>query len=135
MKQYNKASAVLITVSMFFLVTVSACAGPEPVDQEAPETIAEEVAAVDAIDTAEVADSATGLDIVMDGSNLEAFEKSLEKVRQSGSEAEYASLQRAIKYLLVYDLGAKRDREKLAARLDGITGHEILARVQWGKSK
>ena len=133
MKQYKKASAVLIIVPMFFLVMLSACAGPELVDQKAPETFAEEVAAVDAIDTAEMADSPAGLDIVMDGSSLEAFERSLEKVRQSGSEVEYGSLKRAIEYLLIYDLGAKHSREKLAARLDGITGQEILARVNWGK--
>ncbi|MFB3077610.1 MAG: hypothetical protein ACE1Y4_06340, partial [Lysobacterales bacterium] len=78
---------------------------------------------------------ANGLDIVMDGSSLEAFEKSIERVKQTGSEADYKSLEGALDYLLVYDLGARHNREKLAARLDGKTGHEIIDRVKWRKSR
>ena len=134
MKQYKTASAILITVPMFFLSTFSACAGPEPVDAKAATTSAEEIAPADAIDTAEVAE-ATGLDIVMDGSSLEAFEKSMERVKETGSESEYRSLEGAFDYLLFYDLGAQHNREKLAARLDGKTGHDIIARVRWGKKR
>ena len=69
----------------------------------------------------------------MDGSSLEAFEKSMEKVRETGSEADYKSLRGAFDYLLFYDLGAQNNREKLAARLDGKTGYEIIDRVKWRK--
>ena len=134
MKQYKTASAILITVPMFFLSTFSACAVPDPIDAEAATTSAEEIAPADAIDTSEVSE-ATGLDMIMDGSSLEAFEKSMEKVRETGSEADYKSLRGAFDYLLFYDLGAQNNREKLAARLDGKTGYEIISRVKWRKSR
>lgn len=135
MKQYKMASAVLVTVPVLFIATFSIWAAAD--GAKATSVSAAEVASADAIDTAEAAQvtTATGLDIVMDGSSLEAYEISLEKVRETGSETDYASLKNAFKYLLLYDLGAKRDPEKLAARLDGKTGHEILARVKWGKPK
>ena len=132
MKQYKMAGAVLITVPMLFLATFSAWAEPEPGGEEASKTAAEEILPADATDTAMVAE-ATGLDLVMDGSSLEVFEKSLEKVRETGSKEEYKSLKGAVDYLLVYDLGAQRNREKLAARLDGKTGREIINMVRWGK--
>lgn len=134
MKQSKMANAVLITVPMFFLATFSAWAESEPNGEKASATTAEESTPVDAIDTAEVTE-ATGLNIKMDGSSLAAFEKSLEKVKETSSEAEYKGLKGALEYLLIYDLGAKRNREKLAARLDGITGHEILAMVKWRDAK
>ncbi len=132
MKQYITASTVLITVAMFFLATFSACAGPEPVDAEAATTSAVEIAPADAVDSAEGA-KATGLDIVMDGSSLEAFEKSMERVKETGPEGDYKTLEGAVEYLLFYDLGAQQNREKLAARLDGKTGHEIINKVKWRK--
>ena len=130
MKQYRMVSAVLITVPMFYLVTFSAWSAPEPDGDQAGTASAQEIAPVDTIDTAEIAEAA-GLDIVMDGSSLEAYEESLEKVRETGSESDYEGLKRAFEYLLLYDLGAKHSPEKLAARLDGRTGHEILAMVKW----
>lgn len=130
MKQNGMASAVLITLPLFFLIAFSACAELEPADDKVSATIAEEIAPADAIGTAEVAET-TGLDIVMDGSSLEAYEKSLEKVRETGSEDEYQGLKGAFEYLLLYDLGAKHSPEKLAARLHGKTGHEILSLVKW----
>ncbi len=132
MKQYITANTVLITVAMFFLATFSACAGPEPLDAEAATTSAVEIAPADAVDSAEGA-KATGLDIVMDGSSLEAFEKSMERVKETGSESDYKTLEGAVEYLLFYDLGAQRNREKLASRLDGKTGHEIINKVKWRK--
>ena len=134
MKQYKMASAVLITVPMFFLATFSACAGPEPAGAEAATTSAEETAPAYAVNTANAAE-ATGLDMIMDGSSLEAFERSMERVKETGSEADYKSLKGAFDYLLFYDLGAQHNREKLASRLDGKTGHEIINRVKWRKSR
>ena len=134
MKQYKMARAILITVPVFFFATFSAGAETEPGDEEAAAVSAEEIAPADAIDTVEVTE-ATGLDMIMDGSSLEAFEKSMEKVRETGSEADYKSLKGAFDYLLFYDLGARHNREKLAARLDGKTGYEIIDRVKWRKSR
>jgi hypothetical protein len=140
MKQNKMASAVLITVALFFIATFSACVAPKPVSEDASATSTEEMASTeeivpaDAIERTEVA-GPTGLDIVMDGSSLEAFEKSMQRVKATSSETEYTSLENAFNYLLVYDLGAQSSREKLAARLDGKTGREIINKVMWRKSK
>jgi len=137
------ASTLLITVPLFFLFTISACAVPEQGDDNASAATAEEITPADATGKEEAAvkteapgaATATGLDIVMDGSSLKAFDKSMEEVKTTGSEFDYRSLESAIDFLLVYDLGAKRSREKLAARLNGMTGHEIIERVKTHKRK
>ncbi len=154
MKQSRMVSAVLITVPLVFLAACSALAEREPGGEEAALTTAEkstpadavesgEEAALttaekstpaDAVESGEVAE-ATGLDIVMDGSSLEAFEKSLERVKETGSEEDYNGLKSALDYLLLYDLGSQRNRTKLAARLDGTTGYEIVERVKWRRKK
>jgi hypothetical protein len=74
-----------------------------------------------------------GMQIPVDGSSLEAFNESLAKIKEQAQEANYISLEQAIKYLLVYDLGAGRDRAKLARNLDGLTGDQIIERVHWRK--
>ena len=134
MKQNRIANAVLITIPLVFFATFSAWAEQEQTSKEAALATAEKSAPADAIDSAEAAE-ATGLDIVFDGSSLQAFDKSLEQVKETASPADYKSLEGALDYLLVYDLGAQRSREKLAARLDGKTGNEIIDKVQWRNSK
>jgi hypothetical protein len=134
MKQNKIASAVLITVSLVFFATFSAWAEPEQDTKEAALTAAEKVSPADAIDSAEAAEP-IGLDIVLDGSSLQAFDKSLEQIKETAPPAEYQSLEGAIDYLLVYDLGAQRSREKLAARLNGKTGNEIINKVHWRKPR
>jgi hypothetical protein len=141
MKQHKFAGTILVTVPLFFILTFSAWAEPEIGSNEVSAASAKVIVATDDMGAADTADAtevteaveATGLDIVMDGSSLDAFEKSLEKVRETGSEDEYKGLKGAFEYLLIYDIGAKRDPEKLASRLDGLTGHEILNRVKWGQ--
>jgi hypothetical protein len=143
MKQYKMASTLLITVPLFFLFTISACAVPEQGGDKGSVATAEETVPADASGTDDATvkteapgeATATGLDIVMDGSSLKAFDKSMEQVKATGSEFDYRSLEGALDFLLVYDLGAKRNREKLAARLDGMTGHEINERVKLHKRK
>ena len=130
MMQYKMAKTILIAVPVFFLVTFAAWAEPEPVSETASTTPAEEIAPAVANETPEAAE-ATGLDMAVDGSSLEAFEKSLAKIKETCTEVEYKSLEGALEYLMIYDLGAKRNREKLAARLDGSTGYEITKMVKW----
>ncbi|MGK2926133.1 MAG: hypothetical protein ACSLE2_10975 [Lysobacterales bacterium] len=74
-----------------------------------------------------------GMEIPLDGSDLEAFETSLARVEAHTSAANYTSLKNAIEYLLVYDLAIKRDRAKLAAKLDGQTPYQVMQRVGWRK--
>ena len=134
MKQNRLAIAVLITVPLLLLATFSAQSETEQSGNEAGATAMEKSTAEDAVDSEDKAE-ATGLDIVMDGSSLEAFEKSMEQVKETGTAEEYRALESAIDYLLIYDLSAKRNMEKLIERLNGRTGHEIIKRVGWGKSR
>jgi len=75
-----------------------------------------------------------GMDIPLDGSSLEAFDKSLARVKAHAKPSSYTTLINAIDYLLVYDLSAKRDRAKLAANLDGLTGRQVIDKVSWQKN-
>ena len=72
-----------------------------------------------------------GMEIPIDGSSLVAFEASLVEIKKHSAEADYTTLENAIAYLLVYDLSAKRNKEKLAANLDGLNGYEVLNKVGW----
>lgn len=76
-----------------------------------------------------------GMQIPVDGSSLEAFDQSLEKIKKQATEAEFTTLENALDYLLVYDLAAKRNRTKLAANLDGLTGEQIVDKVEWRKGE
>ena len=69
----------------------------------------------------------------LDGSSLESFDASLEKVRRHTSTDSYETLTNAIDYLMVYDLAAQRDRARLASRLDGLNGYEVIDLVGWRK--
>jgi len=73
------------------------------------------------------------MQIPVDGSSIEAFDKSLETIKSKAEKSEYDTLTGAIDYLLIYDLGARRDRARLAERLDGLTGEQIVNRVNWDK--
>jgi len=93
----------------------------------------------DSARTADVAPSVEpwegdGMDIPLDGGSLEAFDNSLARVKAHTSPENYTSLVNAIDYLLVYDLGARRDRATLVSRLDGLTPNEVIAKVNWMKT-
>jgi hypothetical protein len=140
MKQYNVINATLVAIPLLFMAVLSGCATPGPAPEEAAPAAAEESTDAPADDSSdgsmastandeEEAATATGLNIIMDGSSLEAYEQSLEKVRETGTAAEYRSLKDAFDFLLVYDIGAHLNPEILASRLNGMTGVEILSRV------
>ena len=74
-----------------------------------------------------------GMQIPLDGSSMEAWDRSLARVKAHSSEPNYITLENAIKYLLMYDLKSYRDMNTLIARLDGKTGYEIIALVGWRK--
>ena len=112
------------------LLTLSACTAVAPEQEQAPAAPATESAAVTEVSPEETG-GPSGLEIPMDGSSLKAFDESLAKVKRTGSETDYTTLENAIDYLLLYDIGVNRDREKLAKKLDGMTGREILEKVNW----
>lgn len=74
-----------------------------------------------------------GMEIPLDGSSLDAFETSMARVQAHTSPENYTTLENAIKYLLVYDLGVKRDKAKLAQKLNGKTPYQVLELVKWRK--
>ena len=74
---------------------------------------------------------ATGLNRIMDGTNLETFESSLAVVKSEISEKEFKTLMNALGYLRVYDISAKRNKEKVYQNLDGKTPAEIMGSVRW----
>ena len=74
-----------------------------------------------------------GMQIPLDGSSMEAWNKSLARVKAYSSEDNYITLENSIKYLLMYDLNSYRDMDKLIVRLDGMTGYEIIGKVGWRK--
>jgi hypothetical protein len=123
--------------AVLFLV---ACAAPQSKSPEEPEqTVAdasEQVSEPEVIDTYE----GDGMEIPLDGSSLEAWDVSMARVKRHSTEASFTTLNNAITYLLVYDLEVRRDKEKLVAKLNGLTGYEVVAKVGWrkpppGKSK
>lgn len=73
------------------------------------------------------------MEIPLDGSSREAWEKSLARVKAHSKQSTYTTLENAIDYLLVYDLESRGNFDTLISRLDGQTGYEIIARTNWRK--
>ena len=69
------------------------------------------------------------MDVPLDGTSIESFTRGLENVDENATEKEYRTLMSALDFLLFYDLGAKRDKAKLYARLNGKSPNDILAQV------
>jgi hypothetical protein len=118
-----------VTATLF----LAACAAPQSNSpEESGQAAADapvQVAKPEVIDTYE----GDGMEIPLDGSSLEAFDASMARVKRHSTEASYTTLNNAIEYLLVYDLEVRRNKEKLVAKLDGLTGYEIIAKVGWRK--
>jgi len=70
-----------------------------------------------------------GMEIALDGSSLEAWGRSLASVKAHSTPEDYNVLNSAIEYLLLFDLGARRDPAILAKRLDGLNGYQVVDRV------
>ena len=95
--------------------------------------VADEEQSVQTVEPVEPWDG-DGMDIPLDGSSLEAFDRSMARVKAYSTPANYTTLENAIDYLMVYDLAAKRDKVKLISRLDGLTGHQVVDKAAWRKN-
>jgi hypothetical protein len=122
MKQYKNAFGVVFTATLLLLASSPVWAEQESAGESADAPAVEEVA------------EATGLDIVLDGSSLESFEKGLAEIKGTCTSNEYLTLEKSIEFLMFYDVAAKRDKEKLARRLDGMTGRQIIEKVSKRRS-
>jgi hypothetical protein len=122
---------VVQTLTVMAAVLLVACAAPQPKSSEKPEQAVADTSAQivepEVIDTYE----GDGMEIPLDGSSLEAFDASMARVKRHSTEANYTTLENAIDYLLVYDLEVKRNKEKLVAKLNGLTGNEVVSKVHW----
>ena len=118
----------LVPLALVVVLTLllSACATTSGNQTATDEPVAQAVEAIEPWD-------GDGMDIPLDGSSVEAFDKSLARVKEYASPKDYTTLVNAIDYLMVYDLAAKRDKAKLVSHLDGLTGHEVIDRVAWRK--
>lgn len=138
MKDQTIARTTLIVGTVLLLTANSAWSS---MAQEAVETTEPDkpVVAVDAVNgdenagTKPAAEVPAGMDIPMDGSSLEAWNASLEKVKEAGGPKAVGQIQDAFDYLLMFDIGAKNDPATLASRLDGLTGSQIVKRIGYGK--
>ena len=74
-----------------------------------------------------------GMEIPLDGSSREAWDRSLARVKAHSKESTFVTLENSIAYLLVYDLESRGNFDTLISRLDGQTGYEIIARTNWRK--
>ena len=121
--------ALTVTTAIFLAAcTAPQSNSPEVSDQAVADT-SEQVSEPEVIDTYE----GDGMEIPLDGSSVAAFDASMARVKRHTNEASYTTLENAVGYLLIYDLEVRRNREKLAAKLDGLTGYEVIAKVGWRK--
>ena len=60
----------------------------------------------------------------------EDVEKSLQKVREQEGDKAHKTLQRAMQYILYYDLSLAGNKEKLYKKLDGKTSRQIIAMMK-----
>ena len=121
------------TLAVTAVMFLAACAAPQSKSSEESDPLvadaSEQTSEPDVIDTYE----GDGMELPLDGSSLDAWDASMARVKRHSTEASYTTLENAIDYLLVYDLEVRRDKEKLVAKLDGLTGYEVVARVKWRK--
>jgi hypothetical protein len=130
MKQNTMIKLIPIAIPLLFLAGLPAWANTDSAQTGENVSTADQNEGVgESGETTE----ATGLDLPVDGSSLEAFNKSLEIIKETATESQYKTLENAIEYLLVYDFAVKQDRTKLAAKLDGMTGWQIIDKIKWRK--
>jgi hypothetical protein len=127
MKKEMVSDFARLALAAALVVFLTACAATNPTGP------AEQSAKAAVVDEPVEPWEGDGLDIPLDGSSLEAFNSSLARVKAHTSPANYTTLVNAIDYLLVYDLAANRDRTKLAANLDGLSGRQVIGKVRWRK--
>ena len=115
----NRSNALIpVALALLTLVlTLAGCASSPPASDQS----ASEPAPVQEIEPWD----GDGMEIPLDGSSMEAWDRSMARVEAHTDEATFTTLQNAIDYLLTYDLSARKDMNRLIKNLDG--GHPMLA--------
>ena len=123
------AAPLLVSVMSLGLLTSLPLAA-NTAESAAAEPAIEAAAAVEPAVEPEKKFSEGMYDTRIDGSSLESFNASLAEIEKKVTPAEFKSVKSGVEWLLMYDLGAKRDRAKLAKNLDGLTGAELMDRIE-----
>ena len=136
-KFFSRTFVQLLTLAA--ALALAACATTQPKSTDASMQASDDASTAPEPEVVDTFDG-NGMEIPLDGSSLAAFDASMAMVKRHSEPDDYTSLENSIEYLLVYDLEVKRNKEKLAAKLDGLNGYEVIAKVGWrkpppGKSK
>jgi hypothetical protein len=112
------------------VLALAACTAPVGKSPEAAS-----VKATVAAPEVEVVDNfeGDGMEIPLDGSSVEAFDASLALVKKHSSENNYALLQKALSYMMAFDVSVRNNRSRMASRLNGLNGYEVIDQVDWRK--
>ena len=114
----------LICCSFSLMADPETGTGEPAVQVEAAENATEESSVPE---TLPPEDQAQGImDSPLDGSSVEAFSAGLLVVDEEATEKEYRTLMSALDFLLFYDVGARRNKERLYSRLNGKSPNEII---------
>jgi hypothetical protein len=126
MKTILKSGFCVVSL-VLALAACTAPVGKSPEAESAKATVA--APEVEVVDNFE----GDGMEIPLDGSSVEAFDASLALVKKHSSESNYVTLRKAISYLMAFDVSVRNDRSRLADRLNGLNGYEVIAKVDLQK--
>ena len=124
----NKVLFLLITAMSLTLLLSVACAEQDQDIEAAVQTgtSSQETPTSDTPEEAvEEADSL--MDQPVDFSSPEKVEETLQSIREQDGDSAYNRVKTAMDFLLFYDVGLARNKEKLYAKLDGKTPNQIIA--------
>ncbi len=151
----NKATVLVISLSLFSVLTLAACGTEEPNESgngpaanntapsrertmerdfskaPAPKNSAntEDPAKKIPKIVGQVQGEGYGLTLIVDGSSPEAFKESLALIASDTSENQYRTLDSALRYLQVYSSDGWAGLPGFYERLNGMTGEEIIERA------
>jgi hypothetical protein len=121
-------AASIVTITLFLL---PACAKRD----NAPETTADSGQTTDASAPMSVNQETQGeqgsvMDQPVNFSSQKEVNKSIEKVRQQGGDAEANELNKALGVILTQDMSLRQDKDRLFRKLNGKTPNEIIAMMK-----
>ena len=130
----NNALIPLITAMSLTLFLSVACADQNQ-DADATAKAADSTtqsADNNADSTTQSADNSADslMDKPVDFSSLEQAEKTLQNILEQEGQTAYGQVKNALDYLLFYDIGVSRSKDKLYAKLNGHTPNQIIATMK-----
>ena len=111
---------------MSILLALAACSAPTG---KSPESGTEKANV--AAPEVEIADDfkGDGMEMPLDGSSVEAFDASLAMVKKHTNAENYRYLEKAIGYMMAFDISVRNNKARLVSRLNGLNGYEVIAKA------